>query len=325
MSMGHVYVSRRLPALAEAELRKLDLTVVHHDDEADPPTREELLAGLRGASAAIVLLTERIDEEALEAAGPGMRCISTMSVGFDNIDVRAATQRGVTVANTPGVLDEATADLAFGLMLAVTRRIVEADRFVRTGEPWTWSPVGFVGLDVSAGRTLGIVGLGRTGMAVARRARAFGMTVIASGSAASSPEAMALGVAPASVDEVIRSCDVLSLHCPLTDDTRGMISRGALASMRKGSFLINIARGPLVDEEALADALESGHLRGAGLDVHEQEPTVNPRLLDLDQVVVLPHIGSAGDHTREQMAVLAVRNVASLLTHGVPLNSVNRD
>lgn len=285
-----------------------------HQDPNLPPAREQLLEGCRGASAIISMLTDKIDDEVMETAGSRLKVIANVAVGYDNIDVEAAARRGITVTNTPGVLDEATADLAFALILATVRRVAEADRFTRTAQPWIWGPQSFIGLDVSAGATLGVVGLGRTGIAVARRARAFRMNVIATGSRASTPEAAELGVQPCDLDTLLRTSDVVSLHCPLTAQNRHMIGAQQLAVMKAGSYLINTARGPLVDEEALADALESGHVAGAGLDVHELEPRVNDRLRSLENVVLLPHIGSAAAATRDGMGELAVRNVAAVLS-----------
>jgi lactate dehydrogenase-like 2-hydroxyacid dehydrogenase len=296
------------------QAEELPAAVVAHADTDVPPTRAQLLEGCRGATAIITMLTEKIDEEVMAAAGPGLKVIANVAVGYDNIDVDAAARRGITVTNTPGVLDEATADLAFALLLATVRRVVEADRFIRSGKPWIWGPQSFIGLDVSAGATLGIIGLGRTGMAVARRARAFGMNIIATGSRASSSEATGLGVQPCDLDTVLCTSDVVSLHCPLTATNRHMIGAPQLATMKAGSYLINTARGPLVDEEALANAVESGHLAGAGLDVHELEPRVNERLRTLENVVLLPHIGSAAAATRNGMGELAVRNVAAVLS-----------
>jgi lactate dehydrogenase-like 2-hydroxyacid dehydrogenase len=206
--------------------------------------------------------------------------------------------------------------------LATTRRIVNADRFIRGGDPWIWGPNDWIGLQLSAGATLGVVGLGRIGMAVARRANAFGARIVATGSRASSEEAAALGVTRVELDELFRTADVVTLHCPLTPETLRMVDTERLGTMRRGSYLINTGRGPLVDEEALADALESGHLAGAGLDVHEHEPQVNERLRASDRVVLLPHIGSAGAATRDAMGLLAVRNVEAVLAGGRPITPV---
>jgi len=319
---GHVYITRPMSEKVMRQAEALPAPLAMHPDRDFPPSRNELLEGCRGATAIITMLTEKIDDEVLEAAGPGLKVVANVAVGYDNIDMEAAARRGITVTNTPGVLDEATADLAFALMLATVRRVGEADRFIRTGQPWIWGPQSFVGLDVSAGATLGIVGLGRTGMAVARRAKAFRMNIIATGSRASTPEAAELGVQPCDLDTLLRTSDVVSLHCPLTGTNRHMIGAQQLAAMKAGSYLINTARGPLVDEDALADAVESGHLAGAGLDVHEFEPKVNNRLRSLENVVVLPHIGSAAAATRDSMGELAIRNVAAVLSGQAALTPV---
>lgn len=294
-----------------------------HPDPERPPSRAELLESVRGAEAIISLVTDRIDAEVLDAAGDQLKVVANVAVGYDNIDLEAAAARGVIVTNTPGVLDEAVADLTLALILSTTRRVVESDRFIRTGEPWIWGPKDWVGLDVSAGATLGIIGLGRIGMAVAARARAFGMRIVATGRRAYDDDARALGVVPAgSVGELLPASDIVSLHCPLTPETKHLIDAEALAAMKPGSYLINTGRGPLVDEEALADALETGLLAGAGLDVHEFEPETNPRLREIDSAVLLPHIGSAGDSTRNAMASLALRNAVAVLNGEEPLNPV---
>ncbi|MFP3581504.1 D-glycerate dehydrogenase [Arthrobacter sp. SIMBA_036] len=323
MPEPHVFLTRPLSERVMRGAREsLPAELRVHAGIDGPPSRESLLEGSRGASGIITMLTEKIDEEVLEAAGPQLRVVANVAVGFDNIDVEAAGRRGVIVTNTPGVLDEATADLTLALILSIARRVVEADRFVRTGRPWIWGPQSFVGLDLSAGATLGIVGLGRIGMATARRAHAFGMKLLATGRRATSQEAVRLGVEAVNLEQLLARSDAVSLHCPLTRETRHLIGAQELATMRKGSYLINTARGPLVDEESLADALESGHLAGAGLDVHEYEPQVNERLRRMEQVVVLPHIGSAGAATRDAMGTMAVKNVAEVLLGRPPLTAV---
>lgn len=320
----HVFLTRPLDDGVVSEFRDQlpGQLRIHHDADI-PPTREELLEAVRGAAGLVTLVTDRIDAEVLDAAGEQLKVVANMAVGYDNIDVAAAAERGVIVTNTPGVLDESVADLTLALLLATVRRVAEGDRFIRTGREWIWGPQSFVGLDVSAGSTLGIVGLGRIGMATARRAEAFGMDIIATGIRASSEEAASLGIKPASLAEVVESSDVVSLHAPLTADTKHMIGRDELAAMKPGSYLLNTARGPLVDEEALADALESGHLGGAGLDVHEHEPQINERLRGLQNVVLLPHIGSAGDATRRKMASLAFQNLVAVLSGKDPLTPVS--
>lgn len=276
-------------------------------------TRGELLADVRGAAALVCLLTDRIDAELLDAAGPSLRVVANMAVGHDNIDVAACADRGITVTNTPGVLDEATADLAFALLLAASRRVVEADAFVRSGEPWSWRPDLFVGLDVSSGATLGIVGLGRIGLAMARRARAFDMRIVATPSRSAGDEAARLGVETLPLPDLLATADVVSLHCPLTPDTRHLIGAEELRLMGPDSVLVNTARGPIVDEAALAAALADGTIGAAGLDVFENEPAVHPDLLTLPNVVLLPHIGSAGRATRDRMAILAIDNARAVL------------
>ncbi|GAA3160086.1 D-glycerate dehydrogenase [Blastococcus jejuensis] len=320
--MGHLYLSRELTDGAMAAVRSLGVPVVVHDDPDRPPAREQLLADVRGASALITLLTERVDGEVLDAAGSDLRIVANCAVGYDNVDVAAARARGVVVTNTPGVLDEATADVAFGLVLATSRRLVEADRFVRSGADWIWGPRLFVGLDVSAGATLGIVGLGRIGMAVARRAAAFGMRILATGSRATSDEAAGYGVEAADLDRLLAESDVVTLHCPLTPETRHLIGAEQLAAMKPTALLVNTARGPIVDEAALADALARGVIAGAGLDVYEDEPRVHPGLLGRDDVVLLPHIASAGEATRDAMGRLAVENVRAVLAGEPPRTPV---
>lgn len=318
---ARIVVTRTLTEAAMDAARGLDGEIVVLGDA--PPERAALLQAVQGASAIVSLLTERIDSELLDAAGGGLRIIANVAAGVDNVDLAAAAARGIVVTNTPGVLDEATADLAFALILATTRRIVESDRFVRGGEPWIWGPRDWIGLQLSAGATVGIVGLGRIGMAVARRTAAFGANIVATGSRASGAEAAALGVKPVDLDELFWSSDIVTLHCPLTSDTRGMVDASRLALMKAGSYLINTSRGPLVNEEALADALERGQLAGAGLDVHEHEPRVNERLRTSERVVLLPHIGSAGAATREAMGQLAVRNVGEVLAGRPALTPVS--
>jgi lactate dehydrogenase-like 2-hydroxyacid dehydrogenase len=320
--VSHVYLSRQLTPPAMTAAKSLGLSLVVHEDPDRPPSREQLLQGVRGASAVITLLTERIDEEVLEAAGSQLRIVANCAVGYDNISVPAASRRGVVVTNTPGVLDEATADCAFGLVLATARRLVEGDRFIRSGVDWIWGPQAFVGLDVSAGATLGIVGLGRIGMAVARRAAAFNMRIIATGSRAASAEAAGYGVQQVELQRLLEESDVVSLHCPLTPETHHLIGAKQLAAMKPTAILVNTARGPIVDEAALVAALRDGVIAAAGLDVYEDEPRLHPELRRLDNVVLLPHIGSAGQATRDAMGRLCVDNVRAVLAGEPPLTPV---
>ncbi|HEY2517779.1 MAG TPA: D-glycerate dehydrogenase [Polyangiaceae bacterium] len=296
----------------------------------EPPIVDEAGEGVRGAAfaggaasfeALITLLTDRVDE-ALLARAPKVKVVANVAVGFDNVDLAACRARGIAVTNTPGVLTEATADLAFGLLLAASRRIAEGDRMVRAGEFVGWAPTLLVGKRVQ-GASLGLVGMGRIGQAMARRARGFGMHVAYVQPRRLAPEMeRALGATWMGVDELFASSEFVSLHCPLTPETRGLVTRARLASMLKGSVLVNTARGACVDEEALADALEQGPLAAAGLDVFEREPLVHPRLLALPNVVLAPHIGSADAVTRRAMTTMAVENALAVLGGREPPNRV---
>jgi glyoxylate reductase len=288
-----------------------DLLAPHVDVIAHPTehgrTEDDLITLLAEADAAIVLLQDPITRRVLEAT-PNLRCVSNFAVGYNNIDLDAARELGVTVTNTPGVLTEATADLTMGLILAVTRRIVEGDAEVRNLGRCGWEPLKLLGASLQ-GKRLGIVGVGRIGSAVAVRARAFGLDVI--GVRRGEP-----------LDELLTTSDIVSLHAPLSRETHHMIDAAALGRMKPGAYLVNTSRGALVDEGALCDALERGHLRGAALDVYEHEPEVNPRLLTLSNVVIVPHIGSATEEARNAMARIAAMNVLLFLRGAEPLHRV---
>jgi len=317
---GHVYVSRLLTDRAMAALDELGHPLVVGQER--PPTREELLRDVAGAVAVVCTLTDPVDADVLDAAGRQLRIVANVAVGYDNIDVPALHERGVVVTNTPGVLDDATADLTMGLILAAARRISEGDRFLRRQTPWIWGPRMMVGLDLSAGATLGIVGYGRIGRAVARRARAFGMRMLATPSRARVWDADADQVTFVELDELLAESDVVTLHVPLTPETHHLIGDAALSRMKPTALLVNTARGPVVDTDALVRALQEGRLGGAALDVYEDEPDVDPRLLALEQVVLTPHLGSAATATREAMCGLAVRNVAEVLAGRPPVTPV---
>jgi glyoxylate reductase len=283
-----------------------------HFDVIEHPTEhgrseEDVITILADADAAITLLQDPITRRVLES-NPNLRIVSNLAVGYNNIDVDAARELGVTVTNTPGVLTEATADLTMALVLAVMRRTVEGDQEIRTTGRCEWEPLKLLGSSMQ-GKTLGILGMGRIGTAVATRARAFGMEII--------------GVHRGdSLDELLTTSDVVSLHVPLSRETHHLIDAGVLAKMKRGAYLINTSRGALVDENALCEALDSGHLRGAGLDVYEFEPEVNPRLLSMKNVVLLPHIGSATEEARTAMARIAATNVLRFLGGQEPLHRV---
>ncbi len=316
-----VLVTRRLPAPAMARLAAR-CTVDVHEGESPLP-RKALLARIAGRSGAITLLTDRVDEELLRAAGPRLRVIANYAVGFDNVDVAACTTRGVVASNTPEVLSEATADLAFALLLAAARRVAEGDRLVRSDRPWVWGPEFMLGGEVH-GKTLGLVGFGRIGQAVARRAVGFGMPVLYTDVQAQPPAVeRALGARRVALRALLEGSDFVSLHTNLTDATRHLIDAERLGWMRPTAVLVNTARGPIVDEAALARALRAGRLRAAGLDVYEREPQVDPELLRCPQAVLLPHLGSATDETRQAMADLAVDNLLAVLDGRRPPTPLN--
>lgn len=283
-----------------------------HFDVVEHPTEhgrseDDVIMLLADADGAITLLQDPITRRVLEA-NPNLRIVSNHAVGYNNIDIDAARELGIAVTNTPGVLTEATADLTMALMLAVVRRIVEGDAELRATGRCEWEPLKLLGSSLQ-GKTLGILGMGRIGTAVAARARAFGMEII--GLRRCEP-----------LDDLLATSDVISIHAPLSRETHHIINADALAKMKPGAYLINTSRGALVDEDALCDALDSGQLRGAGLDVYEFEPEVNPRLLSMKNVVILPHIGSATEEARNAMARIAATNVLRYLQGQEPLHRV---
>ncbi|MEM7153386.1 MAG: D-glycerate dehydrogenase [Myxococcota bacterium] len=310
-----VIVSRALPP---GWLDRLEGSCRLLVGDADTPGFEpHLLEALPQAQGLLCLLTERVDD-ALLARAPQLRVVSNMAVGVDNIDVQACTRRGIPVGNTPGVLTEATADLTMALLLSAARQLPTAAQDAREGRWSTWSPTGWLGLDLH-GATLGIVGLGKIGQAVARRARGFGMTLrYASPSAKPQAEAE-LGVQRMALPELLAACDIVSLHVPLSEQTRGLIDADALSRMRSSALLVNTARGPIVDSAALEQALRAGQIAGAAIDVTDPEPLpASHSLYSCPGLLVLPHIGSATHGTRRRMAQLAADNVLAGLA-GRPL------
>ncbi len=278
-------------------------------------------AEIGAADALVTDLTTRIDAVVIEQA-PSLRVVSQAAAGVDNLDLVTLRTRGIAVTNTPDALTDATADIAMGLIISAMRRFPQAEASLRAGEFRGWDYWGYLGRDI-AGATLGIYGMGRIGTALARRARAFGMRIVYNNRSRVAPGVeRELDARRVELDELVEGSDVLSLHAPLTPETRHTFDAAMLRRMKHGSFLINTGRGPLVDEGALVDLLRSGHLAGAGLDVYEREPTVHPGLLELDNVTLLPHIGSATVETRERMAVLAAENVRAVLTGDGPLTPV---
>lgn len=341
-----VFVTRQFPAPVMNRLGEVcDVRIGATTGEL---SREALLAGVRGADGLVCLLTDRIDREIIEA-GDRLRVIANVAVGYNNIDVAAAQQRGVYVTNTPDVLTDATADLTWALILAATRRIVEADAFLRAGKFDGWDFDMLLGSGLS-GKTLGIVGHGRIGRAVARRASGFGMSVIycgrddiayrddpqynahitnrqsarqsATGPLTQSARIEGMAARRVTFNQLLELSDIITLHVPLATTTRHLINSGAFARMKPSAYLINTARGPIIDEAALVEALQQRRIAGAGLDVFEHEPTVSAPLMEMPNVVLLPHIGSATLETRTAMAMLAVENTIEALSGKKPRNLV---
>lgn len=318
-----VFVSRRIP---EAGLKVLrECCEVRYRDEVPPPSREELLEAVKDADALYCTLNERVDRELIDSA-PRIRVVGTMSVGVDHIDVEYATSKGIYVVHTPGVLTETTADFAWALLMAAARRVVEADRMVREGR-WTipWAPTMMLGHDVH-GKKLGIIGLGRIGAAVARRANGFNMEIMYYDVVRREDLERELGVRFTSLEELLREADFVSIHVPLTPETRRLIGERELRLMKPTAVLVNTARGPVVDEEALYRALKEGWIAAAGLDVFEVEPLPpDSPLTKLENVVLAPHIGSASHDTRNRMAEYAAEGVVKILRGEEPPNLYNRD
>ena len=311
--MKTVLLTRRIPSSVLTKL-EAHCEVDVYSGAAMP--RAELLARVAGKDALICLLTDSVDAEVMDAS-PSLAIVANIAVGYDNIDIAAATRRGIVVTNTPDVLTEATAEFTWALILGVARRVAEGDRAVRSGGWGGWALDYLLGTELR-GKQLGIVGAGRIGRAVAAKAPAFGMHA----AFAQHPSATAAGLETMSVDELLVSSDVISLHAPLTPATRHLIDKRAFARMKRSALLVNTARGPIIDEAALAWALRERLIAGAALDVYEDEPRVNAELLQFDNVLLAPHIGSATRETRTAMAELAVRNVIAVLGGGEPLTPV---
>jgi glyoxylate reductase len=305
-----VFASRRFPDRVRAELERSFELDVH--DSLWPPARSELLARAAGTDGLMLMLTDRVDDELLDAAGPQLRIVADYAVGIDNVDLDACRRRGVVVSNTPDVLTETTAELTIAIILALLRRVAEGDRLIRRAERWIWAPNLMLGRGLH-GLVLGLVGHGRIGQAVERLARAHGMEVIHSSRSGGIP-----------LDELLATADIVSLHLPLTGESRHLIDAAALEQMKPGAVLVNVSRGPIVDEEALVAALVAGRIAGAALDVFEREPEVHPGLLELENVVLVPHLGSATHETREAMGMLCVGALRSVLIEGTtPPNAVS--
>jgi lactate dehydrogenase-like 2-hydroxyacid dehydrogenase len=320
MSKPRVFVTRRILESGMKLIQDFCNADIWPDEL--PPSRQAILAHIGGMDGLLCLLTDQIDAGIMDAAGPELKVISSFSVGIDNVDVAAASARGIPVGNTPGVLTDATADMAFALLLAAGRRIVEGAQGVRMGRWKTWGPAFMLGADL-AGATLGIVGFGRIGRAVARRAGGFGMRIIFSDPSQVTPEP-GVNAAQVDLDTLLREADFISLHVPLTDETRGLINADTLGRMKSTAVLVNTSRGPVVDQQALYEALFSKRIFAAALDVTVPEPLpVNHPLLTLENCLIVPHIASASWRTRERMSLMAAENlIAGLKGEKLP-NCVN--
>lgn len=322
MTKASVYVTRMIPEENIAELRQHFDVEVNPDDRA--LTKEELKVKLKGKDAVVSLLTDTIDGEVLDAAGPRLKIVANYAVGFNNFDLAAATERGVILTNTPGVLDEATATHTFTLLLAMARRIPEADKFVRDGKWQGWAPMFFIGLDVDK-KTLGIAGLGRIGKNVARKARGFDMKIIYTDVRRDEEFEKETGATFVDKETLLKEADFLTLHVPLLPATHHYIGEQEFKMMKKTAVIINASRGPVVDEAALVKALRAKEIWGAALDVFEEEPVLAPGLSELDNVVIVPHIASATMETRLKMGAIAVGNIIKVLNGQQPDTCVNPD
>jgi glyoxylate reductase len=319
----YVYITRKLPEETIVELtEQFEVKMWEHEDI--PAPREVLLAEAKKASGMITMLSDKIDEELL-SAGENLKVVANLAVGFDNIDLKAATERGIVVTNTPDVLTETTADLTFALLMAAARRIVEAADYIKAGKWEGWSPYLLAGHDVF-GKTIGIVGMGKIGEAVARRAKGFGMDILYHNRSRKPEAEKELGAIYSSFEDLVSKADYLVSLAPLTDETRNLFTADVFAKMKKSAIFINAGRGPVVDEQALYEALKSGEIAAAGLDVFEKEPisTEHP-LLELSNVTAIPHIGSASTETRTTMIKLCCTNVKAVLTGDSPKTVVNSE
>jgi glyoxylate reductase len=313
-----VLVTREIPEAGLRPLECFDVTVISEL----PPEHDELLEAARGVDGVLSTLTEKIDATFMDASGYGLKVVANMAVGYDNIDVAAAKERGIVVTNTPGVLDETTADTAFMLLLAAARRLGEGERIVRAGKWEAWGPKMLTGPDVW-GKRLGMIGFGRIGQAVARRAKGFDMEIFYTARSRNEDAEKRLGARYVELDELLRESDFVTIHTPLTEETTHLISASELQRMKQRAVLVNTSRGPVIDEGALAEALADNRIFAAGLDVYEEEPKVHPKLLELENVVLAPHIGSASIETRDKMASTAGEDLRAVLRGEQPKNPID--
>lgn len=324
--MPKIFITRAVPQRAVDMLNDAfgpDDVDVYEVDQVIP--HDVLLERVKGVDAILAILTEKIDAEVLDAAGPQLRIVANMAVGYNNVDVDAATERGIPVTNTPGVLTETTADLAWAILMATARRLGESERYLRAGKWKAWGPMLLMGPEVH-GKTLGIFGMGRIGQAVAKRARAFDMTILYN-NRNRIDEATEKELAATFVDKaaLLAESDFLTIHCPLTEDTTHAFGPDEFKAMKPTSILVNTSRGPVVDEAALVHALKTGEIWAAGLDVFEEEPKIHPGLLELENALLIPHLGSATFETRSKMAEMAAQNIIARFNDEPPPNCVNPD
>ncbi len=316
----NVFVSREIPS-AGIELLKSKCETVEVSPADRVLSRDELIEGVRGRDGVLCLLTDKVDEEVMKAAGPQCKVFANYAVGFNNIDIDAAGKLGIRITNTPGVLTDATADLAWSLLFSAARRIPESDAFMRTGKWDGWGPMQYVGQDIT-GATLGVIGPGRIGTNFAKKSVGFNMKVLYTANRDNAELEQATDAKRVELDELLRESDFVSVHVPLKPETVHMIGARELGLMKPTAILINTARGPVVDEEALVDALKTGQIAAAGLDVFEHEPVTAPGLLELPNVVACPHIGSATINTRQKMSLMAAENLLAVLEGNEPANAV---
>jgi glyoxylate reductase len=320
MKNTRILITGRLPGDIMAFLAEKYAMEANMEDR--PFDRQKLLQSIRDKDGLISMITDNVDEELLNVSAR-LKIIAHFGVGYNNIDVKAATLRGILVSNTPGVLTDATAELAFALILAISRRLVACDRITREGHFQYWAPMLFLGREVT-GKTLGIIGLGKIGKAVALRAKGFAMRVLYHNpNRIDISEEKTLNAEYVSLKTLLMESDFVSLHVPLTEQTKHLIGTDELSLMKPTAFLINTSRGPVVDEQALLNALRERKIEGAGLDVYEHEPALTPGLTELDNVILLPHVGSGTLETRVRMATMAAENLIAGLNGEVPPNLVN--
>jgi glyoxylate reductase len=320
MAKANIYITRLIPQ------EGIDLLKEECDVEVNPDdrvlTRRELLQAVRGRDGLLCLLTDKIDSEVMDAAGGILKGIANYAVGYNNIDLGEAGRRGIPVSNTPGVLTDATAEMAWALLFSAARRVVESDRFNRSGEWEGWGPLQFLGGDIT-GTTLGIVGAGRIGTAMALKSKGFGMKVLYADHTVNETLETELGAERADLDKLLEEADFISIHVPLTEKTTRLFGTEQFRKMKPTAYLINTSRGPVVDEAALVEALQTREIAGAGLDVYENEPAMAAGLADLENVVLTPHTGSATTNSRTNMALKAAENLLAMMRGGTPPDCVN--